>query len=164
MTPLPQGRGSVATASSLRLTVYGAPQPAGSKTAGRSSSGKLFVRDASKGSAPWKRQVAQAAGEAMNGRDLMEGPLLLLAKFYVTRPAGHYGANGLRASAPAYPVKRPDTTKLLRAVEDAMTGIVWRDDAQVVVQQASKLFGEPARCELHVEIIGETPATQRNRR
>lgn len=134
----------------VNLTIYGLPQPAGSKIAGRSKAGKLFVRDAAKGSTPWKRQVAQAAGEAMNDAGLMDGPLGLEAVFYLPRPAGHFGKRGLRPSAPAYPTKRPDTTKLLRAVEDALTGVVWRDDAQVVVQTAVKVFGEPARCELRV--------------
>lgn len=138
------------TAAIVRLTVYGLPQPAGSKVAGRSKAGKLFVRDAAKGSAPWKRQVAQAAGEAMNGTGLMDGPLELHARFVLPRPAGHFGKRGLLPSAPTHPTKRPDTTKLVRAVEDALTGVVWRDDAQVVVQTAVKQFGEPARCELHV--------------
>ena len=50
---------------SVRLVVYGQAAPAGSKTIGRTSAGRTFVRDASSKSAPWKRQVAQEAGEAM---------------------------------------------------------------------------------------------------
>ena len=40
--------------------------------------------------------------------------------------------------------------KLARAVEDALTGIVWRDDAQIVDEQLSKVYGEPARVEVDV--------------
>ena len=110
----------------------------------------MFVRDSAKGSRPWKTRVAQAAGEAMNGDGLLDGPLLLTVQFIVPRPKGHYGVRGLRPSAPAYPTVRPDVTKLVRAVEDALTGIVWRDDSQVVSQHAAKVYGEPARCEVQV--------------
>lgn len=130
--------------SEVTFTVYGVAQPAGSKRAGMSKSGKMFVRDDAKRSRPWKTQVSQAAGDAMNGTGLLDGPLELSVIFTVPRPKGHYGARGLRPSAPAYPAVRPDVTKLLRAVEDACTGIVWRDDAQVVEQHAVKRYGEPA--------------------
>ena len=134
----------------VAFTVYGIAQPAGSKTAGKSKSGKLFVRDSAKGSAPWKRQVAQAAGEAMNGAGLLEGGLSLTVRFYVPRPKAHFGARGLRPSAPDYPTVRPDITKLLRAVEDACTGVVWRDDAQVVAQHAYKQYGATACADVRV--------------
>ena len=134
----------------VSFTVYGKPQPAGSKRAGQSKSGKLFVRDDAKGSAPWKRQVAQAAGEAVNGSGLLDGPLELSVIFTVPRPKGHYGVRGLRPSAPEWPAVRPDVTKLLRAIEDACTGVVWRDDAQVIAQHAYKVYGEPARAEVSV--------------
>lgn len=134
----------------VTFTVYGQPQPAGSKTAGRTKSGRMFVRDSAKGSAPWKRQVAQTAGEAMNGSGLLDGALELSIIFTVPRPKGHYGVRGLRPSAPEHPTVRPDVTKLLRAVEDACTGVVWRDDAQVVAQHAYKEYGEPARADVRV--------------
>ena len=130
--------------STVSFTVYGKPQPAGSKTSGVRNDGRRFVRDSAKGSRPWKTQVAQAAGEAVNGAGLLDGPLELSVIFTVPRPKGHYGARGLRPSAPAHPAVRPDVTKLLRAVEDACTGVVWRDDAQIVEQHAVKRYGEPA--------------------
>jgi Holliday junction resolvase RusA-like endonuclease len=138
----------------LTFTVYGQAQPAGSKTAGRTKDGRSFVRDSAKRSRPWKDQVAQVAGEAMNGTGLLEGALELSVIFTVPRPKGHYGARGLRPSAPAYPTVRPDVTKLLRAVEDAMTGIVWRDDSQVVAQHAYKEYGEPAAAQVEVKTHG----------
>lgn len=138
----------------LYFVVYGQPAPAGSKTVGFTKSGAHFVRDSAKGSAQWKRTVAQKAGEVMEGGDLLAGPLALTVTFHVPRPKGHYGtgrnAGSVRSSAPEYPTTRPDTTKLLRAIEDALTGIVWRDDAQVVVQTARKLYGSPARVEITV--------------
>lgn len=143
----------MSTESSIVFTVYGQAQPAGSKTAGVTKGGKMFVRDSAKRGAPWRREVARTAAEAMNGTGLLDGPLSLAVTFVVPRPKGHYGARGLRPSAPAYPTVRPDVTKLLRAVEDAATGIVWRDDAQVVIQHACKTYGEPARAEVEVRSV-----------
>jgi Holliday junction resolvase RusA-like endonuclease len=89
----------------------------------------------------------------MNGDGLLDGPLALAVTFHVPRPKGHYGKRGLRPTAQVYPTTRPDVTKLLRAVEDACTGVVWRDDAQVVRQVAAKVYGEPARAEVEVVVI-----------
>lgn len=148
--------------TAVAFTVFGLAAPAGSKTAGKTKAGQVFMRDSSKRSYPWKKDVAQAAGLAMRSAPLLEGPLELVVRFYVPRPKGHYGARGnVLPSAPAWPTVKPDATKLLRAVEDAMTGLVWRDDAQVVVQHASKRYGEPARCEIAVAPVRQSPDPDR---
>lgn len=143
-----------------QLVVYGNAQPAGSKRAfpfrGRAGELRVRVTDANPKSREWKDLVAQEAGRIANG--MLEGPLRLVAVFYRPRPAGHFGSgknNGvLKASAPPYPDTRPDTTKLLRGVEDALIGIFYRDDAQIVVQEVSKVWGEPARVVIHIGPIG----------
>lgn len=132
------------------FVVYGLAAPAGSKTVWKSKTGRMGVRDASARSAPWKRLVAQEAGKAMEGRALLEGPLHLTVAIVVPRPKSHYGRRGLLPSAPAAPITRPDLTKYLRGIEDAMTGIVWRDDAQVITQSAEKRYGEPAHVSVRV--------------
>jgi Holliday junction resolvase RusA-like endonuclease len=47
-------------------------------------------------------------------------------------------------------VTRPDVLKLARAAEDALTGIVWRDDSQIVHETLAKVYGEPERLEVAV--------------
>jgi Holliday junction resolvase RusA-like endonuclease len=138
---------------SVSFTVHGVAASAGSKTLGYNSAGKAFVRESSRKAAPWKRAVAEAAGEAMDGAELLEGALWLGVVFSLPRPKGHYGAKGLRPSAPEYPTVRPDATKLLRAVEDALTGVVWRDDAQVVEQHVCKVYGGAAECAVKVRTL-----------
>ena len=128
------------------FTVWGEAVPAGSKT----SFGKGRVVDSGEKrkkkmkTSEWRSHVQKAAGEAMADSELFPGALNLLVTFYMPRPKGHFGtgrnAGTLKKSAPAYPIVMPDTTKLLRAVEDAMTGVVWRDDAQVVDQHARKVY------------------------
>jgi Holliday junction resolvase RusA-like endonuclease len=138
----------------VAFTVFGAAEPTGSKLPGRRKDGKLFVRDDNPNAAEWKRRVAGEAGKAMGGRELLAGPLRMRLTFVVVRPGGHFtskGALSAEGRRRPYPDKRPDLTKLIRGVEDAMTSVVWRDDEQVVQQEASKVYGEPARCEVEVE-------------
>jgi Holliday junction resolvase RusA-like endonuclease len=93
----------------------------------------------------------------MNGAEPMRGALGLSLTFYAQRPRTHYGtgknAGTVKPNAVKAPIVRPDVTKLTRAVEDACTSIVWRDDAQVVVQVARKRYGTPERCEVQVRAL-----------
>lgn len=143
---------------SVSFTVYGIAQPAGSKR-GFVKAGRVVITDASAKSRPWKAQVSDAAAQAMNGGELLAGPLWLELMFYVPRPKGHYGAKGVRPSAPAFPTVKPDLLKLTRAVEDALTGICVRDDAQFIMEHLQKHYGEPARVEVRIgTLIDEAAA------
>jgi Holliday junction resolvase RusA-like endonuclease len=138
----------------IRFQVLGRPQPAGSKKAfTHPHTNKIVVTDDAKKSRPWKQQVAGTAAEIST--QLLQGPLMLEVTFVLARPKGHYrtgrNAHLVRDSAPPYPTVKPDATKLLRAVEDALTGIVWRDDAQVVTQVARKRYGSPERVEIRID-------------
>jgi Holliday junction resolvase RusA-like endonuclease len=137
----------------VEFVVLGRPQPAGSK---RSLGPRRIVDTNAERLRPWKDSIMAAAVEQLDGRPPLTGPLALHVVFYVARPQGHYGtgrnAHLVKASAPRHPTVRPDCTKLLRGLEDALTDAgVWNDDAQVVVQHASKRYGRPERCEVIVQ-------------
>jgi Holliday junction resolvase RusA-like endonuclease len=139
----------------VAFTVIGHPQPAGSKRAlPRAGGGAPVVVDANPNAKGWKQEVALVAMQAMIDGDIriFEGPVGLAVLFTLARPKGHYGTGintGLvRPKSPQYPVVKPDATKLLRGVEDAMTTIVWRDDSQVVEQTVLKRYGTPEGAEV----------------
>jgi len=160
----------------VAFDVRGRPQPAGSKKAfpirrkaggGWVATGKVAVVDDNPKAKPWQAEVAYAGAYAMQraagparGADfdpapeLFDGPLGLAVTFTLRRPKGHFGTGRnawkLKPSALPWPMVKPDCTKLLRAVEDALTGVVWRDDAQVVEQLVVKRYGEPEGA--HVEV------------
>ncbi len=125
----------------IRFTVHGIPRPAGSK---RWIGGKRIIDDCKK-SGPWKAVVAWTAREAYSG-PLLRGPLIVCMSFYMPRPKGHYGAgknaDKLKASAPRWHVIRPDVLKLARGTEDALTGVIWGDDAQTVCLELHKNYSE----------------------
>lgn len=139
----------------VAFTAWGEAAPSGSKTIGRTADGGSFVRPASKRQKPWQGNVAQAAGIAMQGRALLEGPLRLDVIFFRPRPKSHYKESGglsAKGEREPYPTGAPDTTKLVRAVEDAMQGIVVRNDASFVKVRATKAWGEPARAMVEVRM------------
>lgn len=120
---------------------------------GRGPGARWGVVDDNKKSRPWKNLVAQVAGDAMAGRDVMQGPIRLTLRFFRTRPKSHHRTNGdVSASAPSYPTTKPDVLKLARAVEDALSGVVYVDDAQIVDELLTKEFG-PERVEIKVETM-----------
>jgi len=137
----------------ITFTVYGKAEPGGSKRPGIGKNNRMFVRDDNPKTKPWKLQVAQVAGELMRGRDLFKGPLALVATFYTPRPQSHYNKSGVSRSAPRYPTTRPDTTKLLRPVEDALQGVIYGDDAQIVEQLVRKRYGEPAHVDIRIRVM-----------
>lgn len=49
-----------------------------------------------------------------------------------------------------YKTSRPDTDKLLRGLCDALTGILFRDDSQVVLVVARKVYGDTPQTQLTV--------------
>lgn len=141
--------------SRVEFVVLGTPQPQGSKTAIQQRGKRPRVIEDNPQTGPWRQVVAAAALEAMDGRGLRSGPLRLRAVFVFRRPAGHFGtgrnAGKLKASAPLYVPKRPDLDKCLRAIGDALTGVVFRDDAQIVISIAEKHYGEPECAHVLVE-------------
>lgn len=110
--------------------------PKGSKT------GKLVTLTASKGLEGWENRVYSAA--VQSGISVVPGRVDVVVTFLLPRPKYHYGKAGLRPEyAKAHYLKPPDTDKLLRAVLDALTGVAYLDDAQVVRTHPEKRFTEP---------------------
>lgn len=72
----------------------------------------------------------------------MEEAMLLSVVFVFARPKNHFRTNGeLKPSAPKHCTGRiGDVSKLIRAVEDAMTGIVYNDDAQIISLIATRRY------------------------
>jgi Holliday junction resolvase RusA-like endonuclease len=51
--------------------------------------------------------------------------------FVMPRPNNHFNyGEELKMGMPFYHTVKPDRIKLARAVEDALTGIIWVDDSQ----------------------------------
>lgn len=121
----------------IRIVAYGIPGPQGSKAVkGRRRNGSVILVESSAKVKPWRASVA-AAASLVRPAELLDGPLIADMVFSMPRPASHYGtgrnAGVLKARyVDTQPDRVPDLSKLCRSTEDALTGIVWADDARVV--------------------------------
>jgi Holliday junction resolvase RusA-like endonuclease len=107
--------------------------------------------------AEWRQEVAHAAKQAYSGA-LLDGALILTLHFFRPRPNAHYhqkkGELGeLRDDAPKYPTSKPDNAKMMRAVEDSLTGVLWVDDARIVDHHVFKRWGSYFRVLVIVESL-----------
>jgi Holliday junction resolvase RusA-like endonuclease len=138
----------------ISFFVPGIPKPAGSKRAFpiRRAGGGMGVRvtdDCAK-SKDWKTTVAWEARRSYEG-PLLQEQLSVRLRFVMPRPKGHFGKRGLKPYAPLRPTTKPDVLKLARGVEDALTGVVWRDDSLIVVEYLEKLYGEAPGVHINIE-------------
>jgi crossover junction endodeoxyribonuclease RusA len=127
------------------IRVYGVPVPQGSKRAYTNKhTGRVNVVEAQSARVrSWRQAIIDAAA----GSGYTPGPVSVIVVFWLPRPKQHYGTGKnsaqLKPGAPAYPAAMPDLDKLTRAVLDALTDAgCWKDDGQVVVLSAKKLYAD----------------------
>jgi len=148
----------------IRFFVPGKPAPRGSKRAFTNpKTGRPIITDMSKRSGPWMDTVKAAAIVAMSGREMFPRHVPLQVDFFfqLKRPKGHFGtgrnADKLKPSALRRPSKQPDLLKLARPVEDALSNVVYYDDAASVDIHLHKNYGYPLG--VLIEVRQEGPAT-----
>lgn len=134
--------------------IAGLPKPAGSKKAfclrkGGKLTGRAVVTDDCKGSRGWKDHVSNQArkhlAESFPGFEVFNTALRFEATFILPRPKGHFKPSGALSKAGEerpLPTVKPDVLKLTRAVEDALTGTVYTDDALIVTELIRKRYGD----------------------
>jgi len=145
----------------IEFVAYGKPRTKGSTTSFVSKHGKIITKDAA--GTPglvWEQGVASAAlvaREKAGGRIAPHQPVGVHVIFYQPRNKTDFGtgrnAHRLKPSAPRYPATRPDVDKYLRRVLDALSGVLYADDGQVVTVSAEKRWGDPARAEIKVWVV-----------
>jgi len=101
----------------------------------------------------WRSAMTMFAHEAMRGKAVTGGVSLTLV-FMFTRPKNQYRTGKysdlLKDGAPSRMLKAPDIDKLIRAVLDSLTGIVFVDDCEVDRIGAVKQWGPKEGVEITV--------------
>ena len=91
--------------------------------------------------ANYETLIAMAAQQAMAGRELIGGPVLVEMKILVSVAASWSKKKTAEALAgDVMPTKKPDADNVLKAICDGINGIVFKDDVQVVNVSLSKRF------------------------
>ena len=125
---------------SAKIFVHGIPTTQGSKKVitHRHTGKPIMIESSSRALKTWREAILKAAAELSFYID--EGPIEVILSFILPRPKS--------ASAKRTPfelaAKRPDLSKLLRAAEDALTGVWYRDDSQIVSAVISKRVALPS--------------------
>lgn len=123
----------------MEFTAAGTPRAQGSKTMGTTKDGRSFMRESNdRLLRPWRKTVRAAAKAAMNDTPPRTGPVDLVVTFYFDRPKSH------PPLTTTWPITAQfgDVDKLLRAVNDAMTGVVFEDDRQARQITVRKLWSD----------------------
>lgn len=135
----------------MRIEVHGHVEPAGSKQSFYVPKLKRAVTtDANKKAKDWKKEVQKQARAQVPHK--LSGAVAVVCYIKRLRPKSHYNSKGqLKPNAPKYPAVKPDASKLFRGTEDALTGIAWEDDAQIVHQLVSKVYSETEGALIYIE-------------
>jgi Holliday junction resolvase RusA-like endonuclease len=135
----------------IAFTVLGRPQQKGSKRVLSRPGQRARVVDANVRARPWADRVSAAARDVYRA-ELIRDAVAVELEFFFARPKSHFGsgrnAGTVLASAPRHMIVMPDIDKLARCAVDALTGVVFKDDAQVCEMRLRKSFGEPERAEI----------------
>lgn len=97
----------------------------------------------------WQRLVARAATDAMAGARPFTGPVIVEAAFFLAPPLKIPKERG------GFPINRGsgDSDKYLRAAFDALSGVAYEDDAQVVDTTARKRYADtPAHARVEITV------------
>jgi len=146
----------------IAFFVPGLPKPKGSKNAfvipGRSGARPraVLVDQNSHDLKSWAHSVSAEA--RLHAPDaLIEGPVEMRLMFYVKAP------KSLRKTVPSFATKKPDLDKLTRAVWDSLSGVLYRDDSQVIQATISKQYGDQLGVQVQLcespygSVLGYTP-------
>lgn len=133
----------------ISFKVHGKASPSGSKKAFvHNRTGKVIVMDTAKNKDLWQNMVSLVARKAVSEQSWTKQSQAvgLTVVFWFRRPKSHFGSgknfNVMKDTAPLCHTQKPDLTKLVRCLEDALTGVVWNDDCQVIETKACKQWGD----------------------
>ena len=83
------------------------------------------------------------------------GAIKLTVKFTMPRPMAHYGtgknAGILKSNAPTKHIKRPDVDNNVKFILDSLSKIYWKDDSQIWMLTAIKVYGENPKTDIKIE-------------
>lgn len=124
----------------LSFTVPGQPQGKQRPRIGKAGAFSRMFTPAKTQS--YEAMVATFAHQAMAGAPLLEGPLEVGMDIVLEIPASWSGVKQRRAVlGELLPTTKPDIDNVEKAVFDALNGVVWRDDVQVVRVVKAKRYG-----------------------
>lgn len=135
----------------ITLVIYGIPVAQGRpRISTRGGFAKAY--DPAK-SRDYKDYVRMAAVEKMPGKPL-DVPLSVKMTMYMPMPKSMSKKKVADAlNSVLRPTTKPDCTNLAKGIEDALNGVLWRDDSLIVDLYVSKFYSDTPRVEITVSEV-----------
>ena len=140
------GEGGVEGEKSLKRPIFSVSffvpgQPVGKGRPRAFRTGKGIRMHTPEKTASYESLVATAAHGAMRGATPIQGACHVQMDIRLMVPLSWSARKRNQAlDGQILPTKKPDMDNVLKAVFDAINGIVWQDDVQVIQVQASKRY------------------------
>lgn len=102
----------------------------------------------------WEGLVAMAAMKVRGDLVPTDSPVSLAVEVEVIPPKSW--SNKKRQSAVIglhWPAKKPDLDNIVKAIGDALNGVIWVDDVQVVRLEASKRYGSADQTRVRISEV-----------
>jgi Holliday junction resolvase RusA-like endonuclease len=101
--------------------------------------------------ARYESRLAWAAQSIMKGRPLLEGPLSVFVRAFMTIPSSRPKKwRSAAADGAIHPTKKPDIDNIAKMM-DALNKVVWIDDCQIVSLTVAKVYSDRPRLEIRIE-------------
>lgn len=133
----------------IEFVVPGEPQGKGRPRIGRVGQHARMFTPAK--TVAYEGLIALAAQEAMAGRELIAGPVLLEMRMLHPIPRSwSKKRQALALAGEVMPTVKCDADNCLKAVSDALNGVAWKDDTQVVNVALAKRYADAPRVEVRI--------------
>lgn len=117
--------------------------PFGKQSVRAALRGKRAMTYMPKETVAYETRCAEEAALSMQGAPIIEGPVELSIQLFYPIPASWSKKKQEKARlGQIVPDKKPDSSNVLKSVEDGFTGVVWVDDCQVVDHHITKRFSD----------------------
>jgi Holliday junction resolvase RusA-like endonuclease len=99
----------------------------------------------------YEAEIAAAGAEAMAGWAPFPGPLTVFVEAFFPIPASWSGKKRAAAAAgEIFHTSKPDGDNIFKAAGDALNGVCWVDDSQIVMTQCLKVYSDFPRLRISV--------------
>ncbi len=113
----------------------------------------------------WKEAAGWLARQEMNGRKPLTGCISLEVHTFFIIPQGWPDWKKMAAeNGQIEHTAKPDMDNIIKNVKDALNGIVWLDDAQVVHEFGRKVYSDRPRVSLRIEERHTIPSSVKSRK
>ena len=112
-----------------------------------------LVLDDDRSNKAWREHVVGVFTDLVSIDAPLDEPVFVIATFYRPRPKDHFTSKGelsAKGKRTPKPVTKPDTFKMMRSIEDALSGHLWSDDSRICDHVIRKRWSDDQQEGVHL--------------